>query len=123
MVGAAGVFDEWLNPRAKPALADLPANAVGGSINIVSKTGFSASRPSLKYNFYLTDNALEGLSHYRPTFNKVAGQNDIVTQRRVQPSYSLYYSNPINEKVAITLGELEKGWLDPRVTKRTQTER
>lgn len=99
--GTANIERMEINKTPTP---DLPANAVGGSINIVSKTGFSAPRPSLKYNVFFTDSALEGLGHYDPTFKKVPGQNDVVTQRKVQPSYSLYYSNPLNEKIAFTLG-------------------
>lgn len=36
---------------------DLPANAVGGSINMVSKSGFNRSTPLFRYNVFLTAQA------------------------------------------------------------------
>lgn len=89
---------------SKTPTPDMPANAVGGSINIITKSGFSQARATLKYNVFFTDESLEGIEDYEFSLKKVAGPDKYTTGRKPQPSFNLFYAGPLNDKVAITAG-------------------
>jgi len=85
----------------KSPTPDLPANSVGGAINVISKSGFSRAKPLFSYNLYLTYNAIEG--EFSPSFSKAAGPDDLSTVAPVQFAYDLSYILPVNKKLAFTL--------------------
>jgi TonB-dependent receptor len=85
---------------SKVPTPDMPANAVGGSINVISKTGFSRPTPLFSYNTYLTYNALEGA--FDPGFGKAAGPDPKSTLRPVQFAYDLSYILPLRRTLAFT---------------------
>lgn len=85
---------------SKVPTPDLPANAVGGSINVISKTGFSRPTPLFSYNVYLTYNAMEG--EFDPSFSKAAGPDPKSTKRPVQFAYELSYILPLRKTLAFT---------------------
>lgn len=85
----------------KSPTPDIPANAVGGSINVISKSGFSRAKPLFSYNLYLSYNAIEG--EFSPSFSKAAGPDALSTKRPVQMAYDLSYILPLNKKIAFTL--------------------
>lgn len=78
---------------------DLPASALGGAVNIVSKSGFERTRPLFTYNLYSTFNADYGL-----TLAKRTGPIDRLTSRHINPSLDFSYILPINKSLAITFG-------------------
>lgn len=84
----------------KSPTPDMPANAVGGSINVISKSGFSRLKPLFSYNLYLTYNAIEG--EFNPSFSKAAGPDGLSSIRPVQMAYDLSYIFPVNKKLAFT---------------------
>lgn len=87
----------------KTPTPDLPANAVGGAINIITKSGFSQARPSLKYNAYLTHDQTDPMWDPHFHFGESAGPDSITTHRKILPSGNFSYINPVSEKLAFTL--------------------
>jgi len=84
----------------KAPTPDMPANAVGGSINVISKSGFSRAKPLFSYNLYLTYNAIEG--EFDPSFSKAPGPDGLSSIRPVQMAFDLSYILPVNKKLAFT---------------------
>lgn len=73
---------------------DMPANSLGGSVNLVSRSAFERERAELSFKAYLTANS-EGLS-----FGKRAGAGR-VKERTILPSLDLTYVLPVNERFGI----------------------
>ncbi|MBI5693277.1 MAG: TonB-dependent receptor [Verrucomicrobia bacterium] len=82
---------------------DMPANAVGGGINMITKSGFSRKTPLLTYNLYATLSTLDGLSGPGKVFSRSAGPDDRSDQPRVNPSFNLSYLHPLNRSLAVAL--------------------
>ncbi|MBL9211923.1 MAG: carboxypeptidase regulatory-like domain-containing protein, partial [Opitutaceae bacterium] len=80
---------------------DMPANAVGGGINLVTKSGFSRRSPQLSYNFYGTLTQLDGLSGPTPDFGRSGGPDEKSDIPRVNPSLNLTYLHPFNRNFAV----------------------
>ncbi|HRE80060.1 MAG TPA: carboxypeptidase regulatory-like domain-containing protein, partial [Opitutaceae bacterium] len=58
LTGAATGNIERIEVTKSPT-PDMPANAIGGSINIIGKSGFSSRKPELTYSVYYTVNDLK----------------------------------------------------------------
>ena len=56
---------------------DLPANAVGGSINMITKSGFNRRTPQFSYNTFLTLQAKGTQGNLPPFFHDFAGTDEI----------------------------------------------
>ncbi|WP_414662864.1 TonB-dependent receptor [Horticoccus sp. 23ND18S-11] len=82
---------------------DMPANAVGGGINMVTKSGFSRKKPLLTYNIYGTVSTLDGLSGPGPITGKSDGPDNRSNVQRLNPSFNLSYLHPINRSFALAL--------------------
>ncbi len=80
---------------------DRPANAVGGTVNIIGKSGFSVPRRSLKLNTYLGYNAPRGVKP--PGLNDRVGTDERTDARAIQPGLDLSYSHPVNKSFAFTI--------------------
>ena len=79
---------------------DMPANGLGGSINLITKTGFETRRPQLSYQVY-------GLFHSSTGLTLEGGPRHHLPQdtaRWKQPSFDFSYSHPVNKSLAITVG-------------------
>lgn len=85
----------------KSTTPDQPANAIGGTINVISKSGFSRAKPLFAYNLYLTYNAIE--DEFEPSFKKAAGPDALSSKAPVQMAYDLSYILPVNKRLAFTL--------------------
>jgi len=82
---------------------DLPANAVGGSINMVTRSGFNRRTALFRYNLLATIQA-KGTHGDIPDFGKkLAGTEGKTTALGIQPGFDLSYSRPIGESFALTL--------------------
>ncbi len=81
---------------------DMPANAVGGSINMISKSGFNRSTPLFRYNAFVTMQAKGSQDNLPPFFSKYAGNDSDTTRYPVQPGFDLSYSLPLNQALAFT---------------------
>lgn len=87
---------------SKVPTPEMPANAIGGTINIVTKSGFSRSKPLLSYNVFLTNNALNGISDVNPSLHKQAGPDPKTSVPYSQPAFNLSYILPLNKRLAFT---------------------
>jgi TonB-dependent receptor len=80
---------------------DRPANAVGGTVNIVGKSGFSSPRRVLKINTY---GAYNSDSRLRPPgLNQRVGSDRYSNERAIQPGIDVSYSHPVTKTFAFTL--------------------
>jgi TonB-dependent receptor len=80
---------------------DRPANAVGGTINIVGKSGFANPRRSLRLNTYAAYNSDSRL--VAPGLYERVGSDKHSSERAVQPGFDLNYSHPVNKAFAFTI--------------------
>lgn len=85
---------------SKVPTPDMPANAVGGSVNVISKSGFSRPSPLFTYNLYTTYSARRG--EFDPIVSKIAGPDKKSTLAPVQMAYNLTYILPIKQKFGFT---------------------
>ena len=83
---------------------DMPANAVGGGINMITKSGFSRKTALLSYNVYTTLSTLDGLEggpgRITGRSEGPDGRSDV---RRINPSFNLNYLLPLNRSFALAL--------------------
>ncbi len=82
---------------------DLPANAVGGSINMVTRSGFNRRTALLRYNLLATIQAKGDYDNIPDLGKKLAGTEGKTTALGIQPGFDLSYSRPIGESFALTL--------------------
>ena len=78
---------------------DVPASSLGGSINIISKSGFERKTPLFSYNLYTTFNADLGLS-----LEKRPAGIDYLRTSNIGPSGNFSYVHPINKSLSISVG-------------------
>lgn len=76
---------------------DVPAASLGGSINIISRSGFQQKQRSITYDVYTTFNAMESVAE--PSVSL-----DFLRRSRLGPSFALSYTQPINKSLSFTLG-------------------
>jgi len=87
---------------SKEPTPDMPANAVGGMINVITKNGFSVSQPVFTYNVFLTAGGSgtheDAFSlHSAPSVDpKTSGPTD-------RPAYNLSYIVPVSKRLAFTV--------------------
>ncbi|MBL9206264.1 MAG: carboxypeptidase regulatory-like domain-containing protein [Opitutaceae bacterium] len=81
----------------KVATPDMPNNSIGGSINLISKSAFEYSKPTVYWKAYMTIN-----SEDPNVFKKIAGPTDekIYGSR---PGFDLTYAHPINDRIGISV--------------------
>lgn len=80
---------------------DRPANAVGGTVNIIGKSGFASPRRILKLNTYAAYNSDNRL--VPPGFNDRVGSDSHSNARAIQPGIDISYSQPVNKSFAFTI--------------------
>ena len=79
---------------------DLPASGLGGSINLITRSGFEARVPKLSVNAYTMFHNHNGF-----TFDGGPRNADSTTSPRyIQPSFDFSYLHPVNRNLAITIG-------------------
>lgn len=82
---------------------DLPANAVGGSINIIPKSNLSLTRRALSYNFFGTHTTIDTLrrlgSHLGEGLGTAYQRED---RSATQPGFDLTYLQPVNKSLALS---------------------
>ncbi len=81
---------------------ELPANAVGGTINMIPKSGFSRSKPLFSYNVFLGTVGLHGVKDLDLSFDQKAGPDPKSDFRSLQPAFNLSYLMPVNKSLAFT---------------------
>lgn len=93
---------------------DLPANAVGGSINIIGKNGFSRSRPQLSYNVFGTLTTLDKFHRFGRDLALTAGPDRDTRKSHTRPGFDLTYIHPFNQTLAISVSAGHSSRLDDR---------
>lgn len=83
----------------KVPLADLPADSLGGSVNLITRSAFESSKRVFNYNGGLSFNS-ESM-----TFAESAGPGE-KRSYRVLPTFNFNYINPINKNFGITINGL-----------------
>jgi iron complex outermembrane receptor protein len=79
---------------------DMPASGLGGSINLITRSGFEARVPKLSFNAYTMFHNHNGF-----TFDGGPRNADSTTSPRyIQPSFDFSYLHPLNRNLAITIG-------------------
>jgi len=74
---------------------DLPANAQGGAVNVISKNGFDRAKPVLTYRafgYYSSNRPFGTYYRYMP------GLDD----KPVQPGFNMSYELPVNKSLALS---------------------
>lgn len=77
---------------------DMPANGLGGSINIISKAGFEFKKPRFTYNLFSSFRSNDSLS-----LHKRVGATPKLTTRLTLPSADFTYTGPITDSLAVSL--------------------
>ena len=85
---------------AKVPTPDLPASGLGGSMNLIAKTGTGLKRPVGRYQVYMNFDNVDGLN-----FNGGSRQpHDRASPRHKEPSFSLSYAFPVGRTLSVSLG-------------------
>jgi hypothetical protein len=93
----------------KTPVPDQPASGIGGSVNIISKSGFEAKRPVFDYKVYLISDGYSGL-----TFDGgPRGPTKKLSPDFQQPSFDFTYLLPVNKKFALSFGGSRSWRLKP----------
>ncbi len=93
----------------KVPVPDQPASGIGGSINIISKSGFEAKKPVFNYKVYLITDGYSGL-----TFDGgPRGPTKELSPKYQQPSFDFTYLFPVNKKFALSFGGSRSWRLKP----------
>ena len=80
---------------------DRPANAVGGTVNIIGKSGFANPRRVLRINTYAAYNSDNRLAP--PGLGERIGSDPRSNERLIQPGVDVSYSHPVNSSFAFTV--------------------
>ena len=79
---------------------DMPASGLGGSINLITRSGFEAKKAKLSFNAYT-------MFHDRSGFTFDGGPRNADTStspKYVEPSFDFNYLQPLTKNLAITVG-------------------
>lgn len=79
---------------------DMPASGLGGTINLISKSGFEVKKPRLDYQAYTIFSGRNGITFDAGPKNSMPA----ASPSTIEPSFNFSYLQPVNEKLAITLG-------------------
>ncbi len=92
---------------SKSRTPDQGANALGGAVNLVPRSAFERSRPSLNYRAFLSANGDDkDLSKTRGPGNEAS--------RKVKPGFDLVYTAPVTKDFGYTISLLESNIFYPQ---------
>jgi iron complex outermembrane receptor protein len=81
---------------------DMPANAVGGMINVVGKSGFARRDPQLNYSVFGLLTTIEPISMLGRELTRRGGADKGTGGPHFRPGFDLTYIRPINPRLALT---------------------
>ena len=81
---------------------DMPANAVGGMINIVSKSGFSRRDPQFTYSVFGLLTTIEPLSMLGRDLFRGGSADHSTGGPHLRPGFDLTYIRPVNRSLALS---------------------
>ncbi|MBI4623445.1 MAG: TonB-dependent receptor [Verrucomicrobia bacterium] len=76
---------------------DMPAN-LGGTINVISRSGFERTRPEFRYNVFTA-----WFTDLGTSWDKIHGPLPGLSERTLLPSFEFNYAHPIKDKLAVTV--------------------
>jgi iron complex outermembrane receptor protein len=82
---------------------DMPANAVGGMINVVSKSGFSRRVPQFTYSVYGLLTTMEPLGKLGRELFESGSADSSTGGPRFRPGFDFTYIKPINASLAVSI--------------------
>jgi len=85
---------------SKVPTPDLPASGLGGSMNLIAKTGLGIKRPTGSYQVHMNFDNLDGLDIDGGPRQPAARLSPNVKE----PSFGLTYAFPVGKRIAISLG-------------------
>lgn len=83
----------------KSPTPDLPANSMGGSVNVISKNAFELAHPVFTLKAFTTFNS-RGFGTTR--LNKRTGSRPELSARPVQPGFKFSFEDPVNKNFGIS---------------------
>lgn len=86
---------------------EQPASALGGSVNLIARTAFEYSKPSLSYRAFLSANGDE------KEWGKTRGPTN-EPSRKIKPGFDLLYINPVTKNFGFTVSLLESNIFYPQ---------
>lgn len=98
----------------KTPLPDSPADAIGGAVNLVSRSAFERRRPYFSFRAYGTFNSDE------ITLHTVHGPSDRTSGPTVRPGFDFVYQNPVSKKLALSINAQYFQRLNPQHISRTE---
>ena len=98
----------------KSPTPDLRADAIGGMVNLVTRSAFERSKASLNYRAYFNWNAEEDL------FESSAAGPSRGKRTHTYPSASFSYINPVSKNFGFTLSGAHVGSYEPQIRSNAQ---
>ena len=86
---------------------DMPASGIGGSVNLITKSGFESKKPTFAYKVYSIYNKKVTLDGGPP------GPIPELSPKYQQPSFSFSYLHPVNDRLAFSLSGTRTWRLKP----------
>lgn len=81
---------------------DMPANAVGGMINVVGKSGFARRQAQLNYSVFGLLTSIEPVTSLGRELFKVGGADQGTDGPHFRPGFDVTYTRPFSDKLAVT---------------------
>lgn len=88
---------------SKVPTPDMPANAVGGGVNLITKNGFGRKTPLLTYSVFGTYTALDGIESPGWDSSRVARSAGGSSASRIYPAFNISYLRPVNDSLAFSV--------------------
>lgn len=82
---------------------DMPANAVGGMVNVVSKSGFSRREPQFTYNVFGLLTTKEPLKNFGRELTRSGSADASTGGPRFRPGFDFTYIKPVDRTFALSL--------------------
>ena len=82
---------------------DMPANAVGGMINVVGKSGFARRDPQLTYSVFGLLTTIEPLSMFGRELFRSGGADKGTGGPHLRPGFDVTYIRPFSPELALTV--------------------
>lgn len=81
---------------------DMPANAVGGMINVIGKSGFARRNPQLTYSVFGLLTTIEPITALGRELFKVGGADKDTSGPHFRPGFDVTYTRPVNDRLALS---------------------
>ena len=87
---------------SKVPTPDMPANAVGGMINVIGKSGFARRDPQLNFSVFGLLTSIEPVTRLGRELFLRGGADSGTSGPRLRPGFELNYVRPVSPRLALT---------------------